>query len=254
MSKSRPSIASPLNFFMPKIMQQSLSNGNQSEDYNCLKFKTKSAGINSADFKKSIEGNLTPGARQLNQLLILKERREKNLPSSKISLNYNIHQGGQTDEHVCHTVSQNRATDSLKEFEELLKADSIFDSALQAKQQKTLENRIDELAEIEKNEIYMCNKQSVEKKCYKCVKCNYTAESISEFCKINNHTIQTVTRTKRFFKCNNCGKQLEILDRYPSEKCQKCNAYSWSKGSMWTKGDAKLKEALIIDDLTKINR
>lgn len=63
-------------------------------------------------------------------------------------------------------------------------------------------------------------------------KCKYMAESASDFCREENHSLKTVKAKKRFFECKNCKRRTTSLDKLPRKACGNCDHSSWQRVAM----------------------
>lgn len=103
------------------------------------------------------------------------------------------------------------------------------------------------LAENEQEEKYfnsMVKKEAMEEKmtrvheikvtCYSCTICNYLAQSQSQFCREEKHSVTKVKQcTKRFFKCKSCKTRCETFNAIlPKENCRRCGDSNFVKTSM----------------------
>lgn len=59
--------------------------------------------------------------------------------------------------------------------------------------------------------------------------CKRTSEFPVGGCRLANHTVRTVSATKRFFECNKCGNRVAVVGRAVPTACSKCNDGTWRR-------------------------
>ncbi|KAK3612028.1 hypothetical protein CHS0354_021704 [Potamilus streckersoni] len=119
-----------------------------------------------------------------------------------------------------------------EEVQRLLKARSKHTGALAEAEAEHEERYFMDLEKKERMEDKMAAIHELPCKLFTCLQCKYTAMSVGEKCKTENHNIKTSKGVKRFFKCKGCKKRTVTIDRYPAIACKQCGGTNFEKTSM----------------------
>ncbi|KAL3851925.1 hypothetical protein ACJMK2_015620 [Sinanodonta woodiana] len=166
--------------------------------------------------------------------------RKKTSPESKKKINKRLLSENSGSSGAEHTegppVKKSKLLGNIdlnsEEVQRLLKAKSKHTGALAEAEAEHEERYFLALEKKERMEDKMAAIHELPCKLFTCVQCKYTAMSVGEKCKTENHSIKMSKGAKRFFKCKGCKKRTVTIDRYPTIACKHCGGLSFEKTSM----------------------
>jgi len=120
------------------------------------------------------------------------------------------------------------------EGKKLLAAKSQHVGAVRAAEAEMQENYFNELEKKEQLEDKMKTITEIKVKVVCCKQCNYTAESASELCRQENHSLKYSKALKKFFVCKVCKQRTVTYGApIPKHPCRQCGASNYGKTSMY---------------------
>jgi len=123
---------------------------------------------------------------------------------------------------------------SSDEGKKLLAAKSQHVGAVRAAEAEIQEKYFNELEKKEQLEDKMKTITEIKVKVVCCKQCNYVAESASELCRKENHSLKYSKALKKFFVCKVCKQRTVTYGApIPKHPCRQCGASNYEKTSMY---------------------
>ncbi|KAL9960807.1 hypothetical protein ACROYT_G034310 [Oculina patagonica] len=123
---------------------------------------------------------------------------------------------------------------SSEEGKKLLAAKSQHVGAVRAAEAEREEKYFNELEKKEQLEDKMKTITEIKVKVVFCKQCNYLAESASERCYKESHSLKWSKALKKFFACKDCKQRtISYGAPIPKHPCKQCGASNYQKTSMY---------------------
>ncbi|KAK8733093.1 hypothetical protein OTU49_006754, partial [Cherax quadricarinatus] len=117
-------------------------------------------------------------------------------------------------------------------FKAMMEQKSRHTNLVDAVENEALDKYYQGLEKKEMLEEKMLSVMEIPTTAYVCFQCKYMAESASDLCREENHSLKTVKAKKRFFECKNCKRRTSSLDKLPRKSCATCDHSSWQRVPM----------------------